>query len=115
MKIIISSTGKKWSDSIDPQFEHAKGFVLLNEETNRKSWHSNEDNMNTTQDSGIQEAQFVVNTGATVLITGSMGPEALMILNHSIIKIYEADDLSVKEGWVDYKGGILAELIQHGE
>ena len=29
MKIIISSTGKKWSDSIDPHFEHAKGFVRI--------------------------------------------------------------------------------------
>ncbi len=113
MKIIISSTGKKWSDSIDPQFEHANGFILLNEETNRKSWHSNEENVNTTQNSGIQEAQFVVNTGASVLITGSVGSKALKILNHSNIMIYKAADLSVKEGWVDYKGGFLEELIQH--
>ena len=110
MKIIISSTGKKWSDTIDPQFEHSKGFILLNEETNKKSWHTNEENANSTNDAENQAAQFVVNTGASVLITGSVGPKALNILNQYNIKIYKADNQSVHEGWVDYRGGLLAEM-----
>ena len=111
MKIIISSRGKKWSDSIDPQFEYAKGFVLINEETNKKSWHSNEESINTPGDTGIQAAEFVVNTGASVLITGSVGPKSLDILNHANVKVFMAPALSVKDGWIDYTRGILYELI----
>jgi len=111
MKIIISSTGKKWGDLIDPHFEEAKGFVLLNEETNKKSWHSNEDFLDTKSNHEIQAAQYVINSGASVLITGSVGKFALYMLNRYNIKIYKASKISLLDGWIDYRRGILSELV----
>ena len=112
MKIIISSTGKKCGDLIDPHFEEAKGFVLLNEETNKKSWHSNEDYMDTKRNHEIQAAQFVINSGASVLITDSIGKFALYMLNRHNIKIYKASNISLVDGWIDYRRGTLKELVQ---
>ena len=65
MKIIFSSQNKNWDSNLDERFGRAKGFVLYDEETNKFSWHSNQDNLNAAHGAGIQSAQFVINTGAS--------------------------------------------------
>jgi predicted Fe-Mo cluster-binding NifX family protein len=107
MKIIFSSTGKNWEDNIDDKFGRAKGFVLYDEDNNKLSWLSNDENMNAGHGAGIQAAQLVLNTGAEILITGRIGPKAREVLEKTNIKIYETVNVSIKQAYKNFKEGLL--------
>ncbi len=107
MKIIFSSTGKNWEDNIDDKFGRAKGFVLYDEDNNKLSWLSNDENMDAEHGAGIQAAQLVLNTGAEILITGRIGPKAREVLEKTNIKIYETVNVSIKQAYKNFKEGLL--------
>lgn len=110
MKIVFTSQSKNWDSALDERFGRAKGFVLFDEETKRISWHSNEDNLNAAHGAGIQAAQFVINTGASILITGQVGPKAFDLLKKSKIRIYKSENITIKEAYNKYILGELEKL-----
>jgi len=107
MKILFTSNGKTWSDKLDERFGRAAGFVLFDQEKDTLSWHSNEENVNAAHGAGTQAAQFAINSGASVLITGHVGPKAFDVLNLSDISIFLSSEASLKEVYEAYKEGKL--------
>jgi predicted Fe-Mo cluster-binding NifX family protein len=107
MKILFSSTGSNLDAILDAHFGRAGGFVLYDESTGGISWHSNETNQNASQGAGTQAARFAINSGASVLITGHVGPKAFQVLKHSEIKVYNASDIPLKEAYKEFKKGNL--------
>jgi len=112
MKILFSSTGKNMDAILDGQFGRARGFVLFDEDSAKTSWHSNEDNLNASHGAGIQAAQFAVNTGAPVIITGHVGPTAYNLLTFSKIRVFNSSEVTLKKAYDDFRN---AKLKQQSE
>lgn len=109
MKILFSSTGKNWEDKVDERFGRASGFVLYDEEIDQLSWYSNEENIDAEHGAGVNASQLAINTKATVLITGKIGPKAQNILKKAKIKIYHAGNISLKQAYKGFKNNTLIE------
>ena len=107
MKIIFSSQNRDWESLLDERFGRAIGFNLYDEESGILSWHSNEDNLNAAHGAGTQAAQFVINSGALVLISGKVGPKAFDLLDKTGIEIYNSDVDKLKSIYNAYKQGKL--------
>lgn len=112
MKILFTSTGKDWSNKLDERFGRAAGFTLYDQEENTLSWHSNEENVNAAHGAGTQAAQFAINSGAAILITGHVGPKAFDVLNLSEIKIFLSKEVPLKEVYEAFKEGKLKQQFQ---
>jgi predicted Fe-Mo cluster-binding NifX family protein len=112
MKIVFSATGKDWNAQLDERFGRAKGFVFFDEATKNLTWHSNEENMNAAHGAGTQAAQFVINTGASSVISGEMGPKAFDILNRAGIKIFNSKIDTLEKVYNAYKQGKLKQQIK---
>lgn len=107
MKIIISATAKDWSALLDERFGRAKGFILYDETKDTFSWHPNKEGLNSSHGAGVVAAQFVINTGASVILTGHIGPKAFNILNKAGIKVFNSEVASLNEVYNDFKHGKL--------
>ena len=106
-KIIFSAKGEGWDAQLDERFGRARGFLLYNEESQTLTWHSNQENLNAAHGAGTQAAQFVINTGASVVITGQIGPKAFSILSKAGIKVFNSATAPIKQVYSAYKEGIL--------
>jgi len=108
MKIAISSMGKDLDAQIDPRFGRCQYFILVDPETLVFEAVGNEGLM-ASGGAGVQAAQLIAQRGATVLITGNIGPNAESALSASGIKIYLASGGTVKDVIQGYKTGSLRE------
>ncbi len=88
MKIAVSSQGKTLQDGFDPSFGQCVGFIIYDTQSQDTSFMDNSQNQNAAQGAGIQAAQAVSPSGADVLITGQVGPNAMQALSHSQMKIF---------------------------
>jgi len=108
MKIAISSMGENLDSQIDPRFGRCQYFILVDPETLAFEAVGNEGLM-ASGGAGVQAAQLIAQRGATVLITGNIGPNAETALSASGIKIYLASGGTVKDVIQGYKTGSLRE------
>ena len=108
MKIAISSMGENLDSQIDPRFGRCQYFILVDPETLAFEAVGNEGLM-ASGGAGVQAAQLIAQRGATVLITGNIGPNAESALSASGIKIYLASGGTVKDVIQGYKTGSLRE------
>ncbi len=85
MKIAISSTGPSLDDQIDPRFGRCAYFIIIDPETMEYETIPNQ-NVDATSGAGISAAQLVIDKGATVVLTGNLGPKAANVFNASKTK-----------------------------
>lgn len=97
MILAISAVGEKLTDSMDTRFGRAKYFIIYDTNNSSFSVHTNKQNLSASQGAGIQSAQAVVDYGAEVLISGNCGPKAFSVLKVAGIKVYSAENCTVKE------------------
>jgi predicted Fe-Mo cluster-binding NifX family protein len=109
MKIAISSTGKDIGSQVDPRFGRCPYFVFVDPETMEFDVSENAGLM-ASGGAGVQAAQLISQKGATVLITGNLGPNAASALSASGIKVYLVPGGTVKEVTESYKSGALKEV-----
>ncbi|MEW6375888.1 MAG: NifB/NifX family molybdenum-iron cluster-binding protein, partial [Thermodesulfobacteriota bacterium] len=108
MKIAVSATGKDLNCQIDPRFGRCQYFVFVDPETMEFEVFENEGLM-AMGGAGVQAAQLIVQRGATVLITGNLGPNAASALSASGIKVYLVPGGTVKDVIEGYRAGSLRE------
>jgi predicted Fe-Mo cluster-binding NifX family protein len=108
MRIAVSATGKDLNCQIDPRFGRCQYFIFVDPETMEFEASENKGLM-AMGGAGVQAAQFIVQRGATVLITGNLGPNAASALSASGIKVYLVPGGTVKEVIEGYKTGSLRE------
>lgn len=112
MKIAFTTSGKTWRDPIDIRFGRAKGFFILDTETNETSYIDNSDNVDAAHGAGTSSAAAIVNSGVQELITGKVGPNAASVLKAAKIKVYGGIGYaSIQEAYDRYKKGLLTEQI----
>lgn len=108
MKICVSSTGKNLDADVDPRFGRCQFFLVIDTDTLNFDYISNESIM-ASGGAGIQAAQTVAKTGANVVITGNIGPNAFQTLHAAGIKVITGVNGYIKEIVEKFKNGELKE------
>ncbi|MDD3846227.1 MAG: DUF134 domain-containing protein [Syntrophorhabdaceae bacterium] len=110
MKIAVTSVDGTLDGMVDERFGRAKKIVVVNAETNDLETVDNLTNMNATQGAGIQTAQNVIQTGAEVVISGHLGPNAFRVLSTANVEVFNTSGMTVREALEAYKSGKLSKL-----
>jgi len=96
MKVCISSTNNDLEASVDPRFGRCQYFLFVDSETMNFEAVGNPAFI-AGGGAGIQAAQFVVNKGAKVVLTGDVGPNAFQALQAGGVKIVTGTQGLVKD------------------
>ena len=107
MKIAVTAAEKDFNAFMDERFGRAAGFIIYDTETGSHEFIDNIQNLNADQGAGIQSAKTVSDTGATVLITGNVGPKAHAALDAAGIEIFLKNGGTVSEAIDTYRSGSL--------
>lgn len=107
-KIAVSCDGPSLDARVDPRFGRAAGFLVVDSETLNFEYLDNGSTQVMSQGAGIQAAEIVAGTGATVVLTGFVGPKAFQALSAAGIRIGQhVDNLTVREALDRYKAGTV--------
>jgi len=110
VKICISSSGEDLNANVDPRFGRCDYFLIIDPKTMDFESIDNKSSK-AMGGAGIQAAEHIAKTGAKVVITGNVGPNAFQTLNAAGIKVFTGVTVSVKEAIEMYKNGELKESI----
>jgi predicted Fe-Mo cluster-binding NifX family protein len=106
LKIAVSATSGNLDAQIDPRFGRCLYFVIVDPETMKFETIKNT-SQSAPSGAGIQAAQIVANTGAEVVLTGNVGPNAFQALSSLGIKIITGVLGTVREAVEKFKSGQL--------
>jgi len=110
MKIAFTAYGNSWREQVDIRFGRAKGFFIVDTETNETSYIDNKENIAAAHGAGTGAAQAIVEADVKELITGKVGPNAGSVLKAAGIKVLGGIGYaSIKETYDRYKKGMLTE------
>lgn len=110
MKIAITSVDGTIEGMVDERFGRARKFIIYESETKNYSVIDNSINKGAVQGAGIQSAQNVINSGAKIVITGHLGPNAYRVLQAAGISVYTASNMTVAQAIEAYEQGRLQKL-----
>ena len=106
MKIAVSSSGKNLDSLIDPRFGRCAYFLLVETDDMNFEVFDNQ-SIASGGGAGIQSAQFISSKGATAVITGNCGPNAVQTLAAAGIEVFLGNTGIVREVLQKYKNGEL--------
>ena len=86
MKIAVSSTGQTLESTVEARFGRCPYFLMVNPATLEFEAIANT-NAELGGGAGIQSAELIAEKGASVVLTGSCGPNALQVLEKAGIKV----------------------------
>ena len=111
MKVAVSSTGSDLDAQVDPRFGRCAYFLIVNPDDMAFEAFENE-SMSLGGGAGIQSAQFVASKGATVVITGNVGPNAVRTLNAAGLEVIVGVGGPIREAIERYRRGELSPTDQ---
>jgi predicted Fe-Mo cluster-binding NifX family protein len=109
MKICVTAMGDNLDANVDPRFGRCKYFLVIDVETMNVEFISN-DGLMASGGAGIQAAQMVAKTGATIVITGNIGPNAFQTLTSAGVKVITGVSGVVKEVVNKFKKDEIKEI-----
>jgi predicted DNA-binding protein (UPF0251 family)/predicted Fe-Mo cluster-binding NifX family protein len=110
MKIAITSVDGTLEGMVDERFGRSKKVIIYDRETKTHTVVDNTVNMNSPQGAGIQSAQNIVNSRASAVISGHLGPNAFRVLLAAGVDVYTTSGLTVAEGIRAFEDGRLTKL-----
>lgn len=113
MKIAISAKGRQINDVIDMRFGRTEYFILADENGQLIDVLDNAA-QSATGGAGIAAAQAVLDTGADVLITGQLGPNAMKVIKSAAIPAYQAINGTVLENIEAFAANKLSKITESG-
>ena len=113
MKILVTSTGPTLDSPVDMRLGRCAYFILVDPETMEYEAISNP-YAQMPSGAGIQAAQMALQTGASVIITGAVGPNASGVLGTTGIRVFVSPNTSVEEAVRMYKENKLQPLTVGG-
>jgi predicted Fe-Mo cluster-binding NifX family protein len=106
MKIVVSSQGENLDAPTSPVFGRCPTYLFV--DTERMEFEAVPNPaMSQGGGAGIQAAQFVVNQGASVVLTGNLGPNAFDVLQAAGVSGYLVQEGTVRQAVEAYKAGQL--------
>lgn len=106
MKVAVSSTGKNLDSAVDPRFGRCAWFVIVETEDMSFEAFSNE-SIALGGGAGIQSAQFIASKGATTVLTGNCGPNAMSALSAAGVNVIVGQTGTVRDAVERFKKGEL--------
>jgi predicted Fe-Mo cluster-binding NifX family protein len=103
MRIAITAQGKELTAPVDPRFGRSSFFILWDSLTQQYTAYANENS--TSSGAGISSAQFVIDKGAQVVITGETGPRAAQVLQSAGVRVYITTATTVQEAVEEFQKG----------
>lgn len=98
MKVAVSAEGPDLADPVDPRFGRAAGFIVADTETGEHVWIDNGAAQIAAQGAGLMATQTVADAGATVVLSGYVGPKACEALEAAgIAVVQDMDNRTVEE------------------
>ena len=105
-KIAITSDGPLLDDMLDSRFGRAAGFIIVDPQTLEFEYVDNGASQAMAQGAGIQAAENIANSGATVVLTGYVGPKAFKALEAAGVRIGQnMENLTVRQAIERYQSG----------
>ena len=106
--IAVTSEGPKTTDMVDPRFGRAAGFVVVDLATGQTSYVDTGGSQVMSQGAGIQAAENVAKAGATVVMSGFVGPKAFQALSAAGIQVIQnVEGMTVGQAVDKFKRGEL--------
>ena len=106
MKVAVSASGQDLNAQIDPRFGRCAHFIIV--DTDDMSFEAfNNENIALGGGAGIQSAQFVASKGASIVITGNVGPNAVRTLSAAGVDVIVGQTGTVRQAIEAYKNGKL--------
>ena len=109
VKILITSNDSDLNSQVSPVFGRCSYFLIIDEKGKIEKAIPNA-GVQAIRGAGIAAAQTVVSQGATVVITGNVGPNAFAVLQQSGVKLYNGVGMTVKEALDKFKDSKLTEI-----
>ena len=104
--IAITSEAPSLDSPVDPRFGRAAGFLIVNADTMEFKYVENGKAQTMSQGAGIQAAENVAQSGATVILTGYVGPKAFQALSAVGIQVGQnLDNMTVRQAIERYTSG----------
>jgi len=107
MKLAIPTQGNDLDSPVDPRFGRAVRFILYDDADRTWQVVDNQRALDLAQGAGIQAAQNVIETGATVLITGHCGTKAFRVLQAAGVQVVTGAQGTVAEAIAARQQGAL--------
>ncbi|HID71204.1 MAG TPA: dinitrogenase iron-molybdenum cofactor biosynthesis protein [Thermoplasmata archaeon] len=109
MKLVLTSKGKDLKSEVDEIFGRCSYFCLLSPESMEHEFFENPA-FSSAGGAGVKAAQWVINSGAKVLLTGNVGPKAFSTLLSGGVEIYTVKGVTLQEAVEKWKRGELKRL-----
>jgi predicted Fe-Mo cluster-binding NifX family protein len=111
MKIAVTSTGNNLNSEVSSVFGRCPYFIVADMEDDEiKEISSVENPARNERGAGNIAAQFIVDRGVEILISGELGPIAFNILKNAEIKTYKLESGNVKTNLKLFNEGKLEEI-----
>lgn len=108
MKIAVSATGTDLQAQVDQRFGRCQYFIIYDSETRDFTTMANEAQF-ATGGAGIQSGQNVQKSGAEVVLTGNVGPNAMKTLQAAKVKVFTGVNGTVNSAIQNYLAGKFSE------
>ena len=110
MKVCVTAGASGLDAPMDPRFGRCPFFVIVDTDSMSENSIANT-LVNSTSGAGIQAAQEIAKQGATALITGNIGPNAMQTLSAAKIDVYQYQGTaSVRDVVEKFKRGELTKI-----
>ena len=106
IKIAVSTNGPTLDDTVNPRFGRAPGFLIVDSQTLEFSYLDNGLSQTMAQGAGIQAAQNLAGSGATVVLTGYVGPKAFTALEAANVRVgQDVENMTVRKAIEEFNNG----------
>lgn len=112
MKIVIVAEGETLDAIVAERFGRAPALLFVDCETQAVQAVANEVNLQATQGAGLQTAERIVRSGATVLLTRNCGPKAFKVLASSGMVVHQVSGGTAREALAAWSTGVLPEMAE---
>lgn len=108
MKLVVTSMGKDLDSSVDPRFGRAQHLLVV--DTDSMACEAIENpGVQAAGGAGVQAAQVAAATGAKVVLTGNIGPNAYYALAAAGLKVHIGAAGTVRQAIEAHARGDLEE------
>lgn len=112
MKICITAAGKDLNAFLDPRFGRAVYFLFIDGKGKLIKAVKNP-GVEAMRGAGVTAAQIVADEKVEAVITGNIGPNAIMVLNTSGIKVFTGkSEVKAKDILKEYQEGKLQKIAE---
>jgi predicted Fe-Mo cluster-binding NifX family protein len=106
MKIAISSSGDTLTSEVDPRFGRCRCFIIYDDKSLEFEVLNNAA-QSASGGAGVEAAQTIANSGAEIVLTGNVGPNAFQALKAAELPVFLGARGSIKETIQKYQAGDL--------